>query len=565
MIDNIDGARNMIASDPILTEVVRNKLDSIANEMQIKLIRSSFSPLVKEGFDAAASLFTVGGELLAQGMSIPGFSAVLIPIVSRVFEAFPIAESNEGDVFIMNDPYLGGTHMPDIAMIMPVFVEGRPVAVACAISHHQDVGGSVIGSMPTNATDIFQEGLRIPPVRLRSAGVINQTAMDIIRQNVRFPETLEGDLNAQYAACLIGADRLRALAARFGDDALMEFFEAILDRSEAMTQAALRRLAQGRYSYTEELDNDGIDLDRRVPVSVTVEIGEGNAHITFDGTSPQVAGPINCVPSTTQAAVYYAMRAVTDPSIPTNGGCFRPITVDFPERSLVNPQVPAPVNARTATAKRVALAMLGALRKARPGRVGADGAGYLLLMILGGVEADGRGFLIGTLTSGGSGAFPRSDGVDVIDTETTNCMNIPVEAFEMEAPIRIKRLELRSDSGGPGQWRGGLGLIGEYQVLEGEVTFTHRGERHFNPAQGTEGGLHGACARTVIKRIDGREEIVQSKAVVKLRKGDEVEFATAGGGGYGLPLERDPNLVARDVSDGKVSPTVAREVYKCPY
>jgi N-methylhydantoinase B len=538
--------------DPVTVEVVRNKLDGIANEMELTLLKSSFSPIVKEGLDASASLFTLQGETLAQAIAIPIHLATLIPCVKRILAEFPPETMRDGDIYCMNDPYLGGTHLPDIAVVMPVMHRGRLLAFAATMTHHQDVGGMAPGSVPTNATEVFQEGIRLPPLKLREGERFNDTLLKILRRNVRIPETFEGDLMAQVAACTVGVRRLGALATTYGDNHLTAIFAELLERSEAMTRDALRAIPPGTYRAVDFLDNDGIDLDRRIRIEVAVTLRDGAITVDFAGSSPQVRGPFNVVPSGSLAASCYAVRAITDPTIPTNGGCFRPITLELPEGSIVNPREPAPVNSRTATIKRITGTILAALAEAVPDRVPADNAGELLVLAFGGTRPDGTRFVTGELVAGGAGASAGKDGVDVIETDATNCMNLPAEALELDAPIRVHRTALRRDSGGAGTHRGGLGLVREYEILSGEVRFTHRGERHFIAPKGRAGGRAGAMARTVIHRLDGSEEVVPSKIVTTLHTGERVVFETAGGGGYGDPAKRDPAAVEADVADGKV-------------
>jgi N-methylhydantoinase B len=532
---------------------VRNKLDGIANEMELTLLKSSCSPIVKEGLDASASLFTLQGETLAQAVAIPIHLATLIPCVARILTEFPLDTMREGDLYCMNDPYLGGTHLPDIAVIMPVFARGRPLAFSATMTHHQDVGGMTPGSVPTDATEVFQEGIRLPPLKLREGDKFNDTLLQILRRNVRIPETFEGDLMAQVAACSVGARRLSALAESYGDNHLTAIFADLLDRSEAMTREVLRSLPNGTYRAVDFLDNDGVDLDRRIRIEVAVTIDDNGMSIDFTGSSPQVRGPFNAVPSGSLAAACYVVRAITDPTIPTNGGCFRPIALRLPEGSIVNPKEPAPVNARTATIKRITGTILKALAQAAPGRVPADSGGELLVLAFGGERPDGTRYVTGELVAGGSGASAGKDGVDVIETDATNCMNLPAEALELDAPIRVHRVALRPDSGGAGAHRGGLGTLREYEILHGDVRFTHRGERHFIAPAGRAGGGDGAMARTVIHRAAGGAETVPSKLVTTLHAGDRVVFETAGGGGYGDPAARDPAQVRADLADGKIS------------
>jgi N-methylhydantoinase B/oxoprolinase/acetone carboxylase alpha subunit len=538
--------------DPIAIEVTRHKLEGIANEMQSTLLRSSFSPIVKEGLDASAGLFTADGQTLAQACAIPIHLATLIPVLQRIITVFPPGGMHPDDTFLLNDPYCGGTHLPDIGVVQPVFHQGRLVAFSAAMTHHQDMGGISAGSVPTNATEIYQEGLRLPPLKLYDAGKVNDTLVSIIRQNVRIPDTVMGDINAQVAACRIGARRLGELAGKHGHNALAAMFAELLTRSEIMTRQALACIPSGTYRYVDYLDNDGIDLDQPIRIEVAVTVNDAGLHIDFTGTSPQVRGPMNCVPSGSLAAACFAIRALTDPAIPTNAGCFRPISLTLPQGSLVNPEEPAPVNARTSTIKRITGAIISALAEVLPDRIPAPAAGAMAMVAFGGRHPAGGNFVTGDLIASGSGASALSDGVDVIETDATNCMNLPAEAMEMEMPIRLNRVALRTGSGGAGQYRGGLGTVREYEALVDGVTFTHRGERHFSAARGVFGGGDGARAESVILRRDGSAETIRSKIVTRLMRGDRVVVKTAGGAGYGDPALRDPDAVRADAADGKV-------------
>ena len=541
------------ALDPVTVEVVRNKLDSIANEMQSSLLRSSFSPIVKEGYDASASLFLPDGTAIAQSTSIAIHLGTLIPAVQKIIETYPPTTMKPGDVYILNDPYLGGTHLPDIAICMPAFHNDRVIGLAATMTHHQDVGGMMAGSVPTNATEIFQEGIRIPPLKYRDGAVLNDTLLRMLRQNVRLPDTLFGDLNAQIAACSIGNRRLTELAALHGDNLLSQILAELVDRAERLTRQALEKIPDGTYRYVDYLDNDGVDLDQRVRIEVAITIKGSDISFDLTGTSDQVRGPFNCVPSGTQAAAYFAVRAITDPHIPNNGGCFRSVTLRLPEGSLVNPREPAPVNARTATIKRITTSMLAALAPIVPDKLTAQPAGIVLVLAYGGQRADGSKFIISELIAGGSGAHRDGDGVDVIETDVGNGMNLPAEALELDAPIRVRRIAIRPDSGGAGHWRGGSGQIREYEILDGPLTFSHRGERHTTPAEGLSGGQPGALAESVITRADGTREIIKSKVVTTLKRGDVVLMQTPGGGGYGPADTRDPALRNADQADGKLS------------
>lgn len=549
-------------SDPVTLEVVRNKLDGIANEMQATLTRSSFSPVVKESMDASSSLFTARGVTLAQATAIPIHLATLIPCVSKFIETFPPESMEAGDIYTLNDPYLGGTHLPDFAVVMPVFQSGQLIALSCTMTHHQDVGGMTPGSVPTNATEIFQEGIRVPPLKLRSGGIWNETLLAILKRNVRTPEMFIGDLNAQVAGCATGVRRVEELANLYGAEELVDMFEELIDRSERMTRQAIRELPDGRYNYFDYLDNDGVDLDQRVRVEVTAIVEGDEICFDFTGTSPQTRGPINAVPSGALAAAFYTVRAITDPLIPTNGGCLRPVRLVLPEGSLVNPKEPAPVNTRTVTIKMAAACMLGAFRKCIPDRMPASDAVDMHGLVWSGVRNDGSRYVVSEMIAGGAGAGRDRDGLDGIETDVTNCMNLPVESLEMNCPIRVHRSGIRTNSGGAGKHRGGAGIIREYELLEGVARITHRGERFYSNAPGVFGGAPGASSISWIDRADGRREVIPSKHVFSLYPGDRVTIETAGGGGFGSPEERSRDEVAADLRNGKITAQFAAEAYQ---
>jgi N-methylhydantoinase B len=551
-----------VAVDPILLEVLRNRLDAIADEMELTLLKSAASPIVKEGLDASAALFNVHGETVAQAAAIPIHLGALQFAARRIVRAFPPARMSEGDAFLLNDPYDGGTHLPDITLAVPVFVDGRAVALACTMCHHQDVGGRTPGSVPTDATELYQEGVIIPPTQLFRAGVLDDNLFALLSRNVRLPDVFTGDLMAQVAAGRLGGLRLRELFAAHGADTVLGAIEELLSRAERLTRAQIETIPDGDYAFEDWLDDDGVDIGQRVKIAVTVRVRGSTMTFDFTGTDPQVRGPFNSVPASTMSAVYYAVRAIADASIPNNGGCFRAVDATLPEGTLVNPRPPAPVSCRTATIKRIADTILGALVRALPGRMPAANSGTLLVMAFGGRDPEtGRPFVASELAAGGMGARPAKDGIDVIETDVSNCMNIPVESVEMNFPLRIPRLALWTDSGGPGRFRGGLGLTKVFEATSTDVTISHRGERFASAPWGLEGGGASVSARAFILRRDGSREDLPSKKMIVLHPGDQLWEYIAGGAGYGDPLERDPELVLADVLDGKITPEAARGAY----
>lgn len=548
--------------DLVTLEVLRNRLDVIAEEMEYTLLRTSYSSIVKEALDASAALFLADGQMIAQATALPVHLGSLIPAIKRMIREFPAKDLRDGDVIVMNDPYEGGTHVPDINLLVPVRVDGETVALACSLAHHQEIGGKTPGSVPVDATEIYQEGLLIPPMKLYSRGRLNRTLEQILRKNVRLPDTLMGDIHAQVAAGRVGAQRLQAVFREMGKTQAQAYLWKLLDRAEVMTRTRLRNIPDGEYRFEDYLDNDGIDLDRRITIRVCVIKKGSDLVVDFAGTDPQVKGPFNGVPSVALAAVYFVVRAITDPSIPNNAGCYRMVELRLPLGSLLNPVPPAAVNSRAVTLRRVIDAVIGALVPALPERLPAASNGHPLFVSFGGVDPKTeRAFVTTESGTGGMGARPVKDGIDVIQTDGSNAMNIPIEAIEMDYPLRVLWFRLRQDSGGPGRFRGGMGFEKGYEVLRGDVVVSHRGERYFTAPWGLFGGMPAAMAKATIVRRDGSVEPVPSKLVYTLRQGDRVHFWTSGGGGYGDPLQREPARVLEDLHDGKISLQAAHEAY----
>lgn len=539
--------------DKITLEVVLHQLQGIADEMQMTQVRSSLSDAVKEAADAATSLFLSDGTVLAQSRSIPFHLGTLMPAVGNILKAFPAETMREGDIYLMNDPYHGGSHLPDIVVAMPILIDGRVVALASSVSHHNDIGGMLPGSLPTNATEIYQEGLRIPPMLYEREGQVNHTLQQILLLNVRTPETLIGDLQGQIGACRIGVRRFQHLLSEYGCARCLEICRQLIELSEARVRADLRQLPDGVYRAEGDLDNDGVTLDKRVHICATVTLKDGTMHVDFTGTSPQTTGPINIVSSAAHAAAFYALRCIVDPTIASNGGCFKPVSLYLPPGSLVGPLPPAAVNARTASTRRLASTILAALRPALPERLAAEGSTLMLILRYIWRNEKGERQVVGDHLVGGTGATVAGDGLDAIAADIGNTNNVPVEAIEMGAPLRIIEQSIRADSGGAGRTRGGNGIVREFEVLSDSMQLVHRGERHYVAARGCEGGEDGALSRSTILRIDGSVEEIPSKAVVNLRRGDRVRMETPGGGGWGPPQQRDPKLIEEDLLSGKVS------------
>lgn len=548
--------------DPITIEVLRNRLDAIANNMETTLVRSAYSTVIKEAADCSVALFDCHGNTVAQGVAIPVHLGSLPPAVKCLIERFPPDTLEEGDVLVMNDPYAGGQHYPDILVMVPIVHDGETLALAVALAHHQDVGGRAPGSTPTDARTIYDEGLCIPPLKLMRDGKMDPAIEAFIRHNVRFPDLTLGDIKAEIAAGRAAAKEFLALVRLYGRDVVTGAMRDLLDRAEIQTRAHIERIPDGTYHFTDWLDNDGLDLEARVRISVAVTVKGSDLQFDFTGTSSQVEGPINAVPPVTMSAVRYVVRVITDPEIPNNEGVFRMVSIKLPEASLLNPRRPAAVNCRSVTLRRVVDTLMGAFAQALPGKIPAASNGHPLWASFGATDrATGRSYIVSELGTGGQGARPGKDGVDCVQTDTSNSQNMPVEVVEATSPLRINYFGIRRDSGGPGRFRGGCGFEKEYECLIDHMQVSHRGERHFSQPWGLQGGLPGSSSRSIIVRADGSEHVIPSKQDFELNKGDRLILLTSGGGGMGDPIDRPLAAVFDDVLDNKVSANVAAEVY----
>ncbi len=548
--------------DPITLEVIYNRLNSIADEMEHVVLRSSYSVIIKEVGDASSAIFTIEGEAMAHSLSLPLHLGVMGASLKSIIAEFPAEQMQAGDVYVLNDPYLGGTHLPDIIVAAPVIHDGESVALTAVLAHHQDVGGMVPGSMPATATENFQEGLIIPPLALRTAGVDNHTLFRIIERNVRLPGEVVGDIRGQIGAVLAGAERLQGLLDEYGHAQVLEHVRELLDRAEAMTRAEIAAIPDGVFSFEDYLDHDGVEREKRLlPVRATVTISGDEMTVDMTGTNPQTKGSANGPPSTAFAPVAYALRTIIDPTTPINGGSERPITLVAPEGTLVNPRRPAAVALRGQLASRVLKAVFGALVQVVPDRIPADSGEHDGVLGLAGVDpANGKPWGFAFEPVGGMGARPTKDGVEAVSNHLSNVLSVPAEAWE-SFPLRATRHALRDDSGGAGRWRGGLGLEFGFEVLRGEVTVSYRGDRHFTSPWGLFGGAAGASWRLLIHRLSGEVEEIPGRSIFTIYGGERVVLLGGGGGGYGDPLERAPWRVLEDVLDGKVTPEAAAASY----
>ena len=546
--------------DPITFEVIKNALDSIADEMAIVLMRSAYSPIVRDSLDYSTAICDRDGAMLAQGLTTP-LHLGSFPDAMRGLVAAHGGRMRPGDVFALNDPYgAGGIHLPDIYVIRPIFWEGAVEGYAATVAHHTDVGGLTPGSNSIHSTEIYQEGLRLPLLKLYDAGVPNETVFSIVEHNVRVPVKVLGDLRAQVAACQNGERGLRLLLQKYGVASVRAYLRAMLEYAERLMRAEIAALPDGVYEFTDFIDGLG-DEPEEIVFHVAVRIGGDELTVDWTGTSPQVKGGINAPIPFTRSATYLAIRSLVDPGMPNSEGYMRPIHVVAPEGTIVNPVAPAPCAARGISGYRMFDTLLGALALAAPDRVPAAGEGGATLPSIGGYQ-DGTPFVYVETLLGTWGGRPNRDGAEGVSNPGANQSNQPIELIEAELPLRVERYGLVQDTGGPGTYRGGLGLVREYRLLAEEAQLTVRSDRRAHPPYGLRGGAPGAPSSNVINP-DGAALSLPALPMraIAIRRGDVFRHTMAGGGGYGDPLARDVQAVLEDVLDEKVSPGQARAAY----
>ncbi|GAB6862713.1 hydantoinase B/oxoprolinase family protein [Haloplanus litoreus] len=553
--------------DPITLEVLRNACVAVAEEMNATLVRTSYSPNIKDRRDCSCALFDVVGEganaaaeMISQAENIPVHLGAMPYSVAAAIEAFPPENLNDGDAILLNDPFHGGAHLPDMTLVTPVFVADELVAVAANRAHHADVGGGRAGSVAADATEIYQEGLRVPPVKLYDGGDPVEDVFDLLLTNVRTPDERRGDFRAQRAANRTAVERVRDLAARHGRDTLSAATGEIKAYAERRMRAEIEELPDGTVEFEDYLDDDGQGHeDLRVAVAVTVDGDE--LVVDFEGTSEQVAGAINAPLAVTASATYYSVRCVTDPDVPPNAGTYRPIEIRAPEGTVVNARPPAAVvGGNLEISQRVTDALLGAFGTEAPERSVAAAQGTMNSVTFGGRDRAGDPFAFYETVGGGYGGRVGADGMDGVHAHMSNTLNTPAEVLETVYPLRVRRYAYRPDSGGDGEFRGGLGVRRDIEVLTDGVSFSLLADRRRHRPYGLAGGGPGAPGEDYLDR-DGGWTAIPGKSTHELDAGDVVSVRTPGGGGYGDPSDRDAAAVARDLRLGKVSAERAREVY----
>jgi len=551
--------------DPITLELIQTRLTSVVREMRTVVIRTAYSPMIHEGHDFSCAILDPCGELVAASEVDQPTHLCALPWCGRsVIDAYR-DDIGPGDLFLHNDPYTGGTHLNDIALFFPVFRDQRLFAFAAVMAHWQDVGGMVPGSLSGTATEIFQEGVRIPGIRAARRGVPHHEALALLFANVRQPDARRGDLRAMEGACRVAERRLHQLLDRWGEQITGAALGSLLDRAEARMRAAIAQVPDGTHAYETWLDNTG-DQPRPLRLCLQLTVAGESIHADFNGCAPQVDGPTNLGPAHATTAVFTMCKALLDPTGPVNAGAMRPLTVDTPLGTVVNARPPAACGAIGEVRRALESLVVGTLGKAVPARLVGDLKGASNLTSIGGARPDGGGFLFVEFPAGGTGGWRGGDGNNAVRNFAEGDISSiqPVEAVELTSPIRIDRMSLRCDSGGAGQRRGGLGLEREVRLLAPQARLSVLSDHNVIPPYGVRGG-HASAPNGFTVRRDGAE-IAPSALPGKvtgwpMHAHDVLIMRTAGGGGYGSPLARDPLQVARDLATGYVSARAARVLY----
>jgi N-methylhydantoinase B len=551
--------------DTITVEVVRNLLMSVAEEMNTIIIKSAFSTNIKERRDVATAIMDSEGNMVVQMESLAALLGSLLTVVKNIYQKFGREHIHSGDMFIANDPYHGGgNHLPDIVVAAPAFAGETLIGWVANIAHHSDIGGKVPGSTSGDADSVFQEGIRIPLVRIAEAGKQNDSLLDLILDNTRVPQERYGDLTAQMSSNMIGIERLRDAYTKY-KDTLFDCMAELQDYSERRVRAAVAKLPDGEYSFTDYVDGCGDKYPDPIQIKVKITI-KGDA-ITFDftGTHEQIEAPINLPLPSLKADVFFSLKALLGPDIPSNEGINRAISIIVPSGCILNAQEPAPIGALIDCSQRVPDTIFGALAPLFPERSQAAGNGACTTTILAGKGKAGSDsfFIFHEVIAGGMGASSGLDGLSGVQVNLTNTTNMPIEATEMEfTKVRIRKYELRQDSGGPGEFRGGLGIERELEVTEDNILYTGLGDRQRFRPWGLEGGKEGGPGAFFHISAGGTVMRKSHKTTsMPLKKGDMIRVITPGAGGYGNPKKRPPAKVLRDVEEGKVSPASARDDY----
>lgn len=545
--------------DPITTEVVGSALLSITDEMSTVLVRTAYSTNIKERADCSTALFDARGRVLAQSQRLPLHMGSLLGSVRHIRDRFPLASLRPGDMFLANDPYHGGgSHLPDFNLVMPIFADGRLVAFAANTAHHSDVGGMVPGSESSECREIYQEGLRLPPVRLCAEGVVQEDVIEIVKLNSRVPKERDGDLRAQIAANRVAQKRVVELCDRYGADDLAAHGDSLLEATERRIRSQFAELGDGEHVFEEPLDP--LASGEEVVIRVRLRVVDDRLHLDFTGSSQQMTWARNVPLYAVAATAFCVVKTMLDPTLPANDGLYRSVVVHAPEGTVVNPVEPAPVGARALTCGVLADAIVGALSSAVPHRAVAGSAPHQLITVAGTDPRDGGFFVNYETIAGALGARAGHDGCDGVRIYASGAANLPVEPLEQAFPFLVERYELIPDSGGDGRTRGGRGIRRDYRILNERTEVALTGERHVNAARGRDGGADGALGRFVLNPGTDAERLLPRVARgLVLQRGDVLRVETPGGAGFGPPAERTAERRRHDVAIGVVSAATDEE------
>jgi N-methylhydantoinase B len=546
-------------SDPFTLELFKNALFSIADEMAVTICRTTYSGVLRDNMDFSTGFTDSNGKLVAQGLTIPLHLGSIPTALDSVLDYFE-GDIRPGDVFIMNDPYEGGMHLPDVFIFKPIFVEGEKLAIAATISHQADIGGRVPGSNASDSTEIFQEGLRIPPIKLYVGGELNETMWRLIEKNVRIPVQVLGDIRAQLSACTLAENQFRELVDRFGLEVTRFYMGEVINHTERLTRAAIRNLPDGVFTFEDWIDDDGIDRNRPIRLHCTVRKDGDAIKVDWAGSSDQVKGAINCTLSFTKAVSYAGIRSVLDFDIPCNEGLFRAIDVTAPLGTITNMVLPAACAARGLTGFRMGDCLFGALAMMLKDKVGAASDGGNTGVSIGGYDKLRRPFIFVDFACGSWGGRPWGDGVQGNSNMFANMASQSIELIESENPIQILRYELISDRAGVGKYRGGVPYRRDYLFTEEEAVLQVRSDRQRFRPYGLYGGRPGQPSRNVINP-DNEARQLDSKLTMTLQRGDVFRHELPGGGGWGDPFDRHPDRVLNDVRNEYISIEAANRDY----
>lgn len=551
-------------TDPIAMEVFTNRLLAIADEIASSMIRASFSSNIKERKDCSVALFSIDGRLIAQASHIPLHLGSLMGSVRAVLERYPVEKIRPGDVFLCNDPYVaGGTHTPDISVITPVFLDGRALYFTANIGHHSDVGGTVPGSIHGGAKSIFEEGLRLPVMKLYREGDLDEDLLSMIALNSRSPEERWLDIKVQAAANERGARLMLELTETLGGEQVARSIEDVFAYTSARLRNRIAEMRDGTASFTSSIESDGIG-ETPVIIQANVTVSGSKLSVNFDGTGPQARGAMNVAESALHASVYYVVKTLLDPNLLPNNGMFANIEISAPEGSLVNPMAPAAVGARSITCNKVVRALIGAFAQLLPSdRAMAAGQDIVPVMVFAGKRRGRKGgYVYLESIGGGAGARFDMDGMDGVHVHVTNTSNLPIEPLETEYDLIVKEYALVNGSAGAGEHRGGMGIAREITAPNGDVIFTARSDGHREGAPGVSGGGTGRPARLVMTTAGGEEkELSPMVANLSLAADESVRLETPGGGGFGSPELRKNADLARDLRDGRLSMAESEKQY----